>query len=367
MHTFFPGQRLALAAGVLASAGALGILLSDPLSGGPWRLEHAILPVVVAITVASGRLVGDAIRARAILSALGFAGIFLLGTALTVYTSVGSQKAASGDRAAAVTAHNSAVLAKRQSAEIERTDLAAAKTRLSGAIEDHLRESGRGGCRAKCQGIERAITGLRADVEARRARIAALEADLAGMGGERVAFPRARAAADVVAVLFGVDRDRVEAIAATLEPVAFSLLLELCAIVAFGFVHAQPVQHSVRAVVQEAVEVERQSSAMPIVAEGSAVALAAANDDAACPPVQLLPPASPSAPWTRDRAAEDVSRLVALGALPRQRELAARWGVTPGTVTRWLQSYERSGAITRRKDGRRKRVVARAAVAGNQK
>ena len=65
-------QRLALAAGLAATGGALAILLADPIMNGGWRLDHALLPVIVGITIAAGHLAKSAFAWRTLFSALGF-------------------------------------------------------------------------------------------------------------------------------------------------------------------------------------------------------------------------------------------------------------------------------------------------------
>ena len=106
-------HRLAIAAGAAATGGALAILLADPLMTGNWKLDHGLLPIIVGITIAAGHLVGSAVRGRRPLSALGFAAIFVVGTALTIYSSVGSQTESLGNKASNAEAHNAAIAEKR--------------------------------------------------------------------------------------------------------------------------------------------------------------------------------------------------------------------------------------------------------------
>ena len=89
---YHTGRTLAISVGVAATGGALAILLADPIMTGNWRLDHVLLPVIVAITIASGHLCGCACAGWRILPAMGFSLIFLVGTVLTVYSSVGAQK-----------------------------------------------------------------------------------------------------------------------------------------------------------------------------------------------------------------------------------------------------------------------------------
>jgi uncharacterized membrane protein len=82
MTHYTNSQRLAIVAGIAATAGAIGLLLSDAIGTGHWTLDHAITPLVVGLTVASGHLVANALRDRKIIAAIGFAMAFLVGTAV---------------------------------------------------------------------------------------------------------------------------------------------------------------------------------------------------------------------------------------------------------------------------------------------
>lgn len=233
MQTYHVRSWLAIATGLAAAGGALAILLHDPITSGQWRLDHGLLPVVVAITIAAGHLLGTAARQRKVISCLGFALVFAVGTVLTVYSSVGSQNASSGDKASAVEAHNALVAAKQASIIAKRREREAAVDMLKAAQARLLAEcqTGKG---SKCAGIQATVSVYDGAVKGHDATVRELEADLARMGGARVARPKAAAFGEAAAI-FGFDRRTVESAAAVLEPFAFSLLLELTAIVAFGF------------------------------------------------------------------------------------------------------------------------------------
>jgi hypothetical protein len=218
---YHTGRALAITVGIAATGGALAILLADPIATGTWRLDHVLLPVIVAITIAAGHLCGTALRGWRLLPAVGFALIFVIGTALTVYSSVGAQKSGAGARQElAVTSHNDAIAAKR--AELDR-----ARLRLSQAETMADREMTGSRCGARCNDWK-----LRAQEVT--ARIGQLEGELRGLGPERLAPSKARPFAEALGVL-GFEPAKVEKLAATFEPFAYSLLFELAAIVAFGF------------------------------------------------------------------------------------------------------------------------------------
>lgn len=211
---------LAIATGVAAAGGALAILLQDPISTGQWRVDHGLLPVVVFVAIATGHLLGHSLKERSLFSALGFLMTFLLATGLTVYLSVGAQKAASGDKALSVESHNKAIADKRGELAKSRESL----TRAEAQVE---RETANKRCAQACESWKQRAKEV-------RSHIAILEVQLADLGGEKIARPKASALAEAAAV-FGLDRRKVETAATVLEPFAFSLLLEITAIVAFGF------------------------------------------------------------------------------------------------------------------------------------
>lgn len=224
---------LAIATGLAASAGALAILLHDPITSGQWRLDHVLVPVVVVITIAVGHLAGTAARSRKFGAALGFMAVFVMGTVLTVYSSVGSQKASGADKAAAAEAHNAAMAAQQAAIVGKRRERDLAADMLKTAQTRLLTECGTGKG-SKCAGVQATVSVYDGAVKGHDATVRELEAELARMGGTRVARPKAAAFGEAAAI-FGFNPARVEAAAAVLEPFAYSLLLELAAIVAFGF------------------------------------------------------------------------------------------------------------------------------------
>lgn len=218
--------RLAIGIGALATTGALAILLAEPIGASwrgdhaQWRLDHFLLPTIVAITIAAGHLCGKALRELRP-AAIGFALLFAVGTGLTVYSSVGAQRAAGDMRSAQAAADNKGLIAKW-------ADLERAKTRLTMAETMADKEMTGERCGRRCQDWQLRATEIGANIQR-------IEADISRMGSERVAPPgKAAVFADAMAVL-GYDRGNVERIARTFEPFAFALLFELTAIVAFGY------------------------------------------------------------------------------------------------------------------------------------
>lgn len=212
-------HRLAIAAGAAATVGALAILCSDALTSGHWTLDHALLPLFVGITILAGHLFGSAGWRRP-LSASGFAVLFVFGTGITLYTSMGRQAATADKQMADAAAVNAELTAK--SAEVK-----AAKTRWEAADGQATKEMTGQKCLDRCQAWKTRA----ADIQA---RIDVLEAGMRRLGGTQVIAPRADKAAEILAV-FGADKAAAKRAFITFEPSFYSLFLEMAAIVAFGF------------------------------------------------------------------------------------------------------------------------------------
>lgn len=290
---------LARVAGLAATAGALTILCSDAIRTGHWQLEHALMPIVVGITIASGHLIGSAMREWRLLSAAGFAVLFVLGTAATVYNSVGRQAATADSATLTAEDHN----AHRSTVE---ADLALARTRLAEAEAMVAFETKKGGCGRNCKDWKQRASEV-------GSHIAVLSAELERIGPRQVEAPKAERAARVAA-LFGFERDRVREIFYLVEPFLYALLFELAAIVAFGFGFAHRPTMRV------------------------------ANDNEEAIPEPAEHPAS------LDRVVQALR--AAGGELPSNDALADMLGVPKGTASKWAQALERSGTVARHRDGR---------------
>jgi hypothetical protein len=329
MNRYQNSQRLAIVAGIAATGGALAILLADPLASGTWRLDHGLLPVIVAITIAAGHLTGSAWRDRRYGSSIGFAVIFTIGTVLTVYSSVGTQKAATGDKATSIEADNAAVAAKT-------AELTSARARLDVATREADREMKGQDCRTRCENWRK----RGAEVQS---HIRILEAELRQLGSTKAARPKAEAAAEALAVL-GFDRARVANAATIFEPFAYSLLLELTAIVAFGYGFGHQVS---------------PAPAAPATVAATVTARKPEETDGNPRPPGNRRLVAVKTVATKAAAEADIIQLVARGEpLPSQDTLATRWHVHKGTASKWLGDFERRGLIVRQWDGRNKRLAA---------
>lgn len=324
-------QRLAICTGVVATGGALAILLAEPISTWNWQLTHFIIPVIVTITIAVGHLAHSALKDRKLLSALGFAVVFVIGTGLTVYSSVGSQAEKSGNKAANAEAHNEAIRTKRDALEAAKKKLAANDAMLATQQTSVTNEckSGEG---KLCKGAKASLEVYKSAVRGDRSDIRDIEKDLASLGGELAARPKAEAFATAAAV-FGYDKKKIETAATVLEPFAYSLLLELTAIIAFGYGFAQRKQ----VVVQAPAPVK------------------AITEEPTCPP---------------DAELEELKRILGiLNDWVSNKDLAKKAGVSPSEMSKWTRKGVEAGFVHKVKQGKHMMIklaeVAPASVAIN--
>lgn len=226
-NKYTTSRLLAIIAGTAATFGALAILCGDALATGHWSLEHLLMPVIVGITILAGHLIGTALRSLKILSAAGFAALFVMGTGLTIYTSVGRQAKTADTEVAVLENDNAEIVRLKASAvELRKTlDYATpdAKTECKGA-PNPLPPRGWPECRRKSS-----------SVEAFNEKLEKIEARLTSLGAPKPVAPRAGRAAEVMSVLFGIDEKKAKHALMLFEPFFFSLFLELTAIVAFGY------------------------------------------------------------------------------------------------------------------------------------
>ena len=323
------GRTLAITAGVAATSGACALLLADPLNSGHWTLDHALTPLVVGLTVASGHLASTALRAGKPLAAISFSVAFMIGTVSTVLNGVGRQTEGAETKQAAIAKSNGAVAAKL-------AELSTAKARLDQAIHTVEKEMTGQKCGIRCN-----------DWKARAAEVGAqvrtLEAELANLGAIRTMNPKAAKVAELAAAL-GADPAKATATMMLLDPLLIPFMLEWLAIVALGYGFGRGDRQSISSVAGNR-EISREVGAtrgnwQPMkLAAGRSLAL----DTVA----------------TKAAAEADIIQLVARGeSLPSQDALQARWQVHKGTVSKWVSDFERRGLIAREWDGRHKRMIA---------
>jgi hypothetical protein len=174
---------------------------------------------------------------------------------------------------------------------------------------------------AKTEAGRECKSGFGAKCSNAKARIDSLTAE---MSSHRVVAIDAKADAIAsFAALFGFDVEHTKAIVSALDPVALPLFLELGSVLMFGAAfHGNA----------------RQPKATVIDAQQMATS----------------EPATFARVWSKQEALADLKRLREAGS---GRWLAARWGVHPGTVSKWLSEFEDAGHVERARDGKAKALV----------
>jgi hypothetical protein len=211
------GRTVAIAAGCAFTAGALYILLEDVLRTGNWSMEHAMTVITLLGTLAVGHL---AERSRGLFAKLGFSALFIAGTALTVYTSVGRQAELTDTKVLSAEATNSAIARKQ-------ADLMKARARLDQANAMVQKEMTGERCGQRCSDWKLRATEVQSN-------IGKIEADIAGLGPQKPVAAKAEKMAKVLA-LFGWQELPAKAALMLIEPFAYSLFFELGSIISFGY------------------------------------------------------------------------------------------------------------------------------------
>jgi hypothetical protein len=214
------GKALAITAGGLFAAGTIGILMEDVLlHDAAFTLKHALTLVVVGGTILVGHLASNARQAGHYLAMVGFGVLFLAGTLLTVYSSVGRQ------------AEHTMVA----SAEVEAADRARSQA-LKGLSEAEtmLAKSQAALAKECASGKGRRCDGIRATVEVYDAAVRGHKAELDKLGPAKVAVPEAKRAGELAAV-FGADPVKIEAAMILVIPFVTTVFLELGAIICLGY------------------------------------------------------------------------------------------------------------------------------------
>lgn len=222
MKTSFKGRALALLAGCAFAAGGLTILLDKDLAApANWSSLQWLTILMVFGTIAAGHLMADAARARHVFAALGFLVLFLSGTGLVVYSSVGRQVEAAGTTSLSVEDTNNKIVEK--SAELEK-----AKARRDYADKAADREMTGQRCGTRCKDWKQNSKDITVVIKQ-------LEGEIAALGPQKPVNAQATAFAEIGA-LFGFDnRARTVAILTLICPLLKTLFFEIGAIVSLGF------------------------------------------------------------------------------------------------------------------------------------
>lgn len=350
MQTHNTARAVAVASGCLATAGALAILTSDAIASGHWTLEHAMMPLIVALTIAGAHFAPRAARERRIGYAFGWGLVFVAGLAAQLYTSAGKQAAGA------------------QTQIDDARARAGARTRAEARVTDLIKDVGdaRRAQAAECaSGEGTRCKGAGATLRARLAELAVAEADLGQVAPAPVAAPNADRAASIIAAIWGGDRDAIKALFVLLEPLRYTVLLELGALVSFGYAFGGSCRTVRSLALRRRIDIEAQEFGK---LNGSAPetnrsqVLPNHSDRSARPATERRPePAQIRTVRRRGRteAEADLVTMIALGrTVPSQQALADRWGVSKSTVHKWLARWDAQGLTRRRVEGKRKVVAA---------
>lgn len=309
------GRLLAIAAGMVFCAGTLGILFEDVIHGAPLALKHGLTLVTLAGTIMTGHLANGARASRHWFSAVGFALVFVCGTALVVYSSVGRQAASSIQTTGQI-----------EEANERRADIKRARVKAQGMLEtaqgDFAREckSGKG---SRCDGI-------RATIDVYQAAVKGHNAELDEIGASKPVNPEAEQFAEIAAVVLGANKAKVKAGALLVVPFLVTLFLEFGAIVSLGY----GLRRSYRQVKVPPPSIIKPEAFEPMPRGGQAVA-------------------------TKSEALQDLQALLRRGTpVSSQDMLVERWGCSKSTASKWTSEWEAEGLISRTQIGKFKMIEA---------
>ena len=231
------GRILAALAGVAFLGGSLTIILGQALlTPSTWGQYQVLTVLMILGTIAAGHLAKTAFKACFVASALGFCVLFVAGSALVVYNSVGRQAEAHDTIAMERAAANGLI-------EDKTRDIEAARERLAAAERNADRERG-SKCKTKCKDWENAAADARNVIRV-------LESEIRALGAPKPVDAKADKAGELAAV-FGYDRRQAAALAALIEPFLWTVFFEIGSIVSLGFAFrpfqvstvSKPIQHS---------------------------------------------------------------------------------------------------------------------------
>lgn len=347
------GRGLAIAAGVVLASGTLAILFEDVLMhGAEITLKHWLTLVTVSGTLMVGHLADMARRQRHWLSVLGFTALFLAGTGLVVYSSVGRQ----AEKTLVSGVEHDQLVAQRLDLE---TQIAAEREAVKAKREARDTECA-GGDGPKCKAKKATAAFYENSLKGLEARLQVLEP-------AKPVSAEAEQFANVAAAL-GYDKDQVRALAILLAPFFTTLFLEFGTIVSFGFAFSP--KRQAKAELKPTSELNSVSDAeLTELRERFASPAPQPNgSDNGGGETVRQPNGSPKRPnrpgrggYTKDEAAADLVTRLALGErFGSQDELRERYGVAKSTMSEWIREWERSGLVPARTQQGRCKALATA-------
>lgn len=230
-HPSTSSRVLAGIAGTGCVTGSLMILLGDQLwQPATWQDNHWLTILMVGGTIAVGKLTHKAWPSRK-LSSFGFSVMFLVGTLLTVYNSVGRQAETTDAKQLTAEQTNSAIASKSADLSDARNRLIRASDKVelytNGGVDPDTGKTIKAKCGEVCTDWKERRRDATASVEK-------IEAQLAALGPKKPVNAKAEKFAEIAA-LFSFDKAKATAAFALLEPFLFTLFFEFGSIIALGF------------------------------------------------------------------------------------------------------------------------------------
>ena len=339
-------RGLALIAGVLATGGALAILLQDAIRTNVWQLEHGLIPVLMAVQILTAHSVVNALRSRCWGSALGFAIVAAVATWGVLYTSIGTQSTVAAETIAAAEDVNGrrTTLTKRLTANQEMLD---------GARLKMAKECATGQGR-RCKGIA-------ATVKVYEDAVAGNTAALANIGPAKPVAPNADKMAELLALITGATQAKIKHVLLLIEPFTYATIFELAALVSVGFAFGSTHR---RAIARR--DSEQSSLSAPSRKQVDNVVALFGSDQPKDGGVaaEPKPNRSPNGPkfgrLSKAEAEQYVVTELAFGrTIPSQDALARHCGRAKSTISDWLSDWERREIIPARTVRGRCKVVKR--------
>lgn len=309
MNSSNTGSRaLAITAGLAFTGGGLCILLGDAIATpGAWTIYHALTVLTVFGTIAAGHLMGDARRERRYLACMGFLALFLAGTGLVVYASVGRQAETTDTSTLAIEARNAAIVSKG-------AELTKARTRFEEANRNADKEMTGERCGQRCNDWRLRATEV-------KAHVAQLEAEIAALGPQRPVNSDARQMARLFG-LFGLDEAKATAVLTLVKPFLWTLFFEVGSIISLGFAFRSRPSTSLREAGRRAQANDNDPSCRD-------------SEQTSFPP---LPPVPPPGPGARDNIVDWVREFRRVhNRDPQIPEVQAAFPGTPKT-TAWRKA-----------------------------
>jgi hypothetical protein len=219
-NTTLRDRGMATVAGLAFTTGALIILLgSAVITPRDWTSHHVLTILAVFGTIFAGHQITTAWRARSI-AVIGYAIVFIVGTGLVVYNSVGNQAEKAGSSVASAADINARIKDKT-------ADLKSAKARKANAEREADGEMKGQLCRDRCKAWKQNAVDIGNAIKT-------LEAEIAALGPQRPVNIKAERMAEVAA-LFGADHAQAKAALMLIEPFLWTLFFEIGSIVSLGF------------------------------------------------------------------------------------------------------------------------------------